>query len=94
MTSHSDSADSRELLRDCVSVLVKAGKLQLSTVDTTGFPKKFEAREFKTPVRYIGHLADMDLSTASLAGVWPSVEEVVASMNYHFHEKRIFCTIF
>ena len=82
-------SDSQELVRHSMSVLTEAGKLTVSTVETTGFPKEFKALDFKTPVRYIGHLADMDLTRSSLAGVWPSVGEIVSSMNFHFHDNRI-----
>ena len=89
MTLSASVADGQKLLQDSLSVLTKAGKLQPSTVDTSGFPKNFDAREFKTPVRYIGNVADMDLSKSSLAGVWPSVGEVKSTMNFYFHDKRI-----
>ena len=41
------------------------------------------------PLRYVGHIGDMDVTKVSIAGVWPAIGEVMAAANYYFNEARI-----
>jgi hypothetical protein len=54
-----------------------------------GFPENFEpASHFKT-FQYKGHITDMDLSSPTLPGVYPSISEITFAANYWYSDSRM-----